>query len=137
VKLELRITRQEIPRLKFKGTNAVDYGKGAYGLDVIKSPPVLRAAKIKPRGRKEEYLGICSPEGDTLKWCISPRKARPTELPTGDGCFLLILKNDTGADLNLTDLRQGHARSGTAHRAEVGAAARPNSIAPRSGVAPA
>jgi uncharacterized protein (TIGR03067 family) len=92
VKLELRITEQEIAGLEFKGTNVVDHGKGAYVLDLTKTPALLDAAKTNERGRKQEYVGIYTLEGDTLKWCVSPRKTRPTDFRTGDGGFLLILK---------------------------------------------
>jgi len=92
VKLELRITEQEIAGLEFKGTNIVDHGKGGYTLDLSQNPARLDAAKASERGRKQEYVGIYSLEGDTLKWCVSPQKARPETFETKKGQFLLILK---------------------------------------------
>ncbi|MBP8260247.1 MAG: TIGR03067 domain-containing protein [Verrucomicrobia bacterium] len=92
VKLELRITEKEIAGLEFKGDKVIDHGKGAYVLDLTKSPAVLDAAKVNEFGRKQEFVGIYTLEGDTLRWCVSPRKVRPKEFRTGDGGYLLILK---------------------------------------------
>jgi uncharacterized protein (TIGR03067 family) len=92
VKLELRISERTIKGLELKGGKVVDHGEGTYVLDLTKSPRHLDASKTNERGRKEEYVGIYSVEGDTLKWCVSRRKTRPTDFQTGDGGYLLILR---------------------------------------------
>ena len=92
VKLELRITEKTMKGLEFKGANVVDHGEGEFALDLSQNPKHLDAWKTNERGRKQSYVGIYTLEGDTLKWCVSPRKTRPAEFRTGDGGFLLILR---------------------------------------------
>jgi uncharacterized protein (TIGR03067 family) len=91
VKLELRITEQTIKGLQFSGTNVVDHGQGEFVLDLAQNPKILDAWKTNERGRKQNFIGIYTLEGDTLKWCVSPRKTRPTEFRSGDGGFLVIV----------------------------------------------
>jgi uncharacterized protein (TIGR03067 family) len=98
VKLELTITEKTMKGLEFKGTNVVNHGEGEYVLDLGQDPKYLDAWKTNENGRKQSFLGIYSLEGDTLKWCVSPRKTRPTEFRTGDGGFLLILKRQKPAE---------------------------------------
>lgn len=97
VQLELTISERTIKGLELKGGKVVDHGEGSHSLDLAKSPRHLDAAKTNERGRKQEYVGIYSIEGDTLKWCVSPRKTRPSEFQTGDGGYLLILKRERKA----------------------------------------
>jgi len=98
VKLELRITEQTMAGLEFKGTNIVDHGQGEFAFDLSKTPPVLDAWKTNERGRKQNFVGIYHLEGDTLKWCVSPRKTRPKEFRSGDGGYLLILKRQKAVE---------------------------------------
>ena len=95
VKLELRITGKVMKGLEFKGTNVVDHGEGEFTLDLSQSPKYLDAWKTNERGRKQNYVGIYTIEGDTLKWCVSPQKVRPQTLETKKGQFLLILKRQS------------------------------------------
>lgn len=99
VKLELRITESAMKGLEFKGTNVVDHGVGEFATDVSQNPKCLDAWKTSERGRKQQYIGIYTIEGETLKWCVSPQKVRPQTFETKKGQFLLILKrqNDTAA----------------------------------------
>ena len=92
VKLELTITETSIKGIESKGQGTIDHGEGAYTLDLTQKSPFLDAAKSNERGRKEEYVGIYSLEGDTLKWCVTRQKQRPTEFATANRAFLLILK---------------------------------------------
>jgi len=98
VKLELRIAEKSMKGLELKGTNVVDHGEGEFALDLSQNPKYLDAWKTNERGRKQSYVGIYTLEGDTLRWCVSPRKTRPTEFRTGDGGFLLILKRQKQAE---------------------------------------
>jgi uncharacterized protein (TIGR03067 family) len=92
VKLELKITESAINGIESKGQGTIDHGEGAYTLDLTQTPACLDATKTNARGRKEEYLGIYSLEGDTLKWCVTRQKQRPTQFETANRAFLLILK---------------------------------------------
>jgi uncharacterized protein (TIGR03067 family) len=92
VKLELRITEKTIKGLEFKGTNVVDHGEGEFALDLAQNPKLLDAWKSNERGRKQNYVGIYTLEGDTFKWCVSPQKVRPETFETKKGQFLLIFK---------------------------------------------
>lgn len=96
VKLELRIAEKTMKGLEFKGKNVVDHGEGEFALDLKQSPKHLDAWKANERGRKQNYVGIYTLEGDTLKWCVSPQKARPETFETKKGQFLLILKRQNG-----------------------------------------
>ena len=96
VKLELRITEKTMKGLEFKGTNVVDHGEGEFALDLGPTPKQLDAWKTNERGRKQNYVGIYTLEGDTLKWCVSPQKVRPETFETKKGQFLLILKRQKG-----------------------------------------
>jgi len=73
----------------------VDHGEGEFTLDLSQSPKHLDAWKTNERGRKQNYVGIYTLEGDTLKWCVSPQKVRPQTLETKKGQFLLILKRQS------------------------------------------
>ena len=92
VKLKITIDEREMHGLQFKGETVVDHGKGTFTLAGDAQPVVLDAVQTNERGRQRQYLGICSLEGDTLKWCVSPQKTRPKEFRSGDGAFLLVLK---------------------------------------------
>jgi len=95
VKLELTITEKTIHGIEIKGDERVDHGEGEYTLDPAADPRQLDGAKAVGRNRKQVYIGIYKLEGDTLKWCVSPQKVRPTTFETRKGQFLLILKRDT------------------------------------------
>jgi uncharacterized protein (TIGR03067 family) len=92
VKLELTISETTIKGIESKGQGTIDHGEGRFTLDLKQSPRWLDAGKTNDRGRKEEYLGIYTLEGDTLKWCVTRQKQRPTRFETADRAFLLILK---------------------------------------------
>ena len=98
VKLELKVTEQTMAGLEFKGTNVVDHGQGEFTFDLTNTPAILDAWKTNERGRKQNFIGICKLEGDTLKWCVSPRKTRPAEFRSGDGGYLLILKRQKAVE---------------------------------------
>lgn len=70
-----------------------DLGAGKFKLDTSTTPWHLDATRTKGSQRGQTYLGICSLEEDTLKWCVSmPGARRPTQFATRDAQFLLILK---------------------------------------------
>jgi uncharacterized protein (TIGR03067 family) len=95
VKLELTITETAIKGIELKGEGTINHGEGTHAFNLKESPRWLDATKTNERGRKEEYLGIYSLEGDTLKWCVSRGKQRPTEFLTAKGSFLVILKRQS------------------------------------------
>jgi uncharacterized protein (TIGR03067 family) len=95
VKLELTITETTIHGLEIKpGGNNVDHGAGEFTLDLSPDPDHLDAAHTNERGRKRAYVGIYTLDGDTLKWCVSPQKTRPTTFETAKGQFLLVLRRE-------------------------------------------
>jgi len=94
VKLELIIKERTMRGIEIKGPDRIDHGEGEYTLQLDANPRHLDAAKTLPRGRKQAYVGIYTLEGDTLKWCVSPQKVRPTSFETKKGQFLLILKRE-------------------------------------------
>lgn len=94
VKLELTFTEKTIHGIEIKQGRRVDHGTGDFFLDLDASPPHLDGKQVNERGRTRSYVGIYALEGDTLKWCVSPKKIRPTTFETMKGQFLLILKRD-------------------------------------------
>ena len=92
VKLELTITEKTIRGLQIKNDGNIDHGEGEYTLDLAADPRHLDAAKTAGGGRKQAFVGIYTLEGDTLKWCVSPQKTRPSTFETAKGQFLVILK---------------------------------------------
>lgn len=95
VKLELTISETAIRGIEIKGEGTINHGEGTHTFNLKESPRWLDATKTNERGRKEEYLGIYSLEGDTLKWCVSRGRQRPTEFLTAKGSFLVILKRQS------------------------------------------
>jgi uncharacterized protein (TIGR03067 family) len=95
VKLEVTITESAIKGIEVKGEGTINHGEGTHTFNLKESPRWLDATKTNERGRKEEYLGIYSLEGDTLKWCVSRGKQRPTQFETVKGSFLVILKRQS------------------------------------------
>ena len=95
VKLEVTITETAIKGIEVKGGDTLNHGEGAHTFNLKESPRWLDATKTNERGRKEEYLGIYLIEGDTLKWCVTRGKQRPTEFLTAKGSFLVILKRQS------------------------------------------
>lgn len=95
VKLEVNITETAIKGIELKGEGIINHGEGAHSFNLKESPRWLDATKTNERGRKEEYVGIYSLEGDTLKWCVSRGKQRPTQFETVKGSFLVILKRQS------------------------------------------
>lgn len=91
VKLEVTIAEKSIKGIELKGEGTINHGEGAHTLNLKEKPGWLDATKTNERGRKEEYLGIYTLEGDTLKWCVSRGKQRPAEFLTAKGSFLVIL----------------------------------------------
>ena len=98
VKLELTITERTIHGIEIQGDTRVDHGEGEYTLELGSDPRHLDAAKTGERGRKQAYIGIYTLEGDTLRWCVSPQKLRPTTFETKKGQYLLILKREKRAE---------------------------------------
>lgn len=96
VKLELTITEKSIHGVTFQGGQRVDQGEGEYTLGLSATPRTLDGAKLRLNGRKDEWLGIYTLEGDMLKWCVAKRK-RPTAFETVKGQFLLILRRERPA----------------------------------------
>jgi uncharacterized protein (TIGR03067 family) len=97
VKLELTFTERTIQGIEIREAERFDHGEGEYTLQLDTEPRRLDAAKSRGAGRKQEYIGIYRLEGDTLKWCVSPRKVRPETFETVKGQYLLILKRDKPA----------------------------------------
>jgi len=94
VKLELTITERTMHGIEIKGDKRIDHGVGEFTLGLTADPCHLDAAKTNERGRKQAFIGIYTLEGDTLKWCVSPQKARPETFETKKGQFLVILKRE-------------------------------------------
>jgi uncharacterized protein (TIGR03067 family) len=92
VKLELTFTEKTIHGIQIKKNGRMDHGTGNFYLDLNANPRQLDGKQVNERGRARAYIGIYTLEGDTLKWCVSPRKVRPTTFETKKGQFLLILK---------------------------------------------
>jgi uncharacterized protein (TIGR03067 family) len=95
VKLEVTITETAIKGIEWKGEGTINHGEGQHVFNLKEKPAWLDATKTNERGRKEEYLGIYALEGDTLKWCVSRGKQRPTQFETVKGSFLVILKRQS------------------------------------------
>jgi uncharacterized protein (TIGR03067 family) len=69
-----------------------DLGTGSYVLDVSTTPWTLDAKGTDGKVKGRDYPGICSLEGDSLKWCVGLKVGqRPSEFKTGGGKFCLIL----------------------------------------------
>lgn len=97
VKIELKITKENIQGFGFKGKDKNDLGAGTFTLKLDQAPNHLDGdKKLDNPNRKEVWLGIYELDGDTLKWCVG-RKKRPTEFETRDGAFLLILKRQASS----------------------------------------
>ncbi|MBM4093664.1 MAG: TIGR03067 domain-containing protein [Planctomycetes bacterium] len=92
VKLEITVTKKTMRGIQIKDDEHVDHGEGEYLLNLASEPARLDAAKSVGRGRKQAYLGIYKLEGNTLRWCVSPQKARPETFETKKGQFLLVLR---------------------------------------------
>jgi len=75
-----RLDNQQLPMNE--GTYKITPGK----------PMQMDGTETNARGRSRVFLGICELSGDTLKWCVSTRKERPTEFETKRPQFLVILK---------------------------------------------
>ncbi len=97
VRLEITATDRTMHGIQIKGDGNTDHGIGEFTLDLAANPRRLDAAKKSERGRREEYIGIYTLEGDTLKWCVSPQKVRPETFETKKGQFLVILKKEKTA----------------------------------------
>ena len=82
MQIELTIKGSTMGGIEIKGSDRIDHGEGEYTLKLDANPRQLDAAKTLPRGRKQAYVGIYALEGDTLKWCVSPQKVRPTTFET-------------------------------------------------------
>jgi len=67
-------------------------GEGSFKLDPTTKPWRMDATGTKGSHKGDTFLGICSVQGDTLKWCVGSADERPTEFATADGNFLLVLK---------------------------------------------
>jgi uncharacterized protein (TIGR03067 family) len=96
-KLELTFDEKSIKGIEIKGNQQVDHGQGDFTLDLTANPRVMDGTQTAANGRARTYLGIYTLEGDTLKWCVSPQKTRPTTFETKKGQFLMILKRDKAA----------------------------------------
>jgi uncharacterized protein (TIGR03067 family) len=72
-----------------------DLGEGTFTIKHSRDGKQLDATRTKGPGSKSgaTYLGIYSLDGDTLKWCVGnpPGKARPDELRSKTGQFLMVL----------------------------------------------
>jgi uncharacterized protein (TIGR03067 family) len=97
VKLVLTIDRTTIRGIELKGTDTIDHGTGDFTLDLAADPRQMDGTQMGERGRARTYLGIYMLEGQTLRWCVSPQKTRPTTFETKKGQFLLILQRDKAA----------------------------------------
>lgn len=93
VHLRLTITPDKMSAVNLDDGNK-DMGNGTFQLDPTRTARELDATGIVLPGKQERmYQGIYKLDGDVLKWCVSPRKgARPTELRTAKGSYLLVLK---------------------------------------------
>lgn len=93
VKLELTFTDKTIHGIQITSDDRIDHGTGDYLLNLSADPHHLDGVRTNERGRKDEWLGIYSLEGDTLRWCVG-RNQRPDRFETVKGQFLLILKRE-------------------------------------------
>jgi uncharacterized protein (TIGR03067 family) len=75
-----------------------DLGEGTFALKHTKDGQQMDATRTKGPGSKRAatYLGIYSLEGNTLRWCVGnpPGKARPGELRSKTGQFLMVLTKE-------------------------------------------
>jgi uncharacterized protein (TIGR03067 family) len=94
VKLEITVTEETMHGIQIKDDGDIDHGAGEYNVDLAANPAQLDAATTAAGGRKQAYIGIYKLEGDTLRWCVSPRKVRPTTFETIKGQYLLVLKRE-------------------------------------------
>jgi uncharacterized protein (TIGR03067 family) len=70
-----------------------DLGEGSYKLDTTATPWTLDATGTKGPHKGQRFLGICSVNGDMLRWCVSgAASGRPREFSTGGPRFLMVLK---------------------------------------------
>lgn len=93
VHFRLTITQTKMSAINLGDKNK-DMGNGVYKLELSKSTKEMDATGVVLPGKQERtYQGIYELDGDTLKWCVTPRKGeRPGEFRTSKGSFLLILK---------------------------------------------
>lgn len=95
IRIELTIKGNTISAIE-NGTK--DLGMGTFSIKDTKEGKQLDATRTKGTGSPmgATYLGICSIEGNTLKWCVGnpPGKTRPTELRSKTGQFLMVLTKE-------------------------------------------
>ncbi|MCX7046901.1 MAG: TIGR03067 domain-containing protein [Candidatus Sumerlaeota bacterium] len=70
VNIELTITTQTMKGTQYQNKDVIEHGVGTYVISPEKSPKILDATKPRGNNNKDEWLGIYSLEGDTLKWCV-------------------------------------------------------------------
>ena len=90
VHLKLTVKGDHIDAERLDG-QALPMNEGTYKITPA-TPMQMDGTEISTRARNRVFLGICELSGDTLKWCVSTRKERPTEFETKSPNFLVILK---------------------------------------------
>ena len=93
VHFRLTITQTKMSAINLGDKNK-DMGNGIFKVDMSKEIKVMDATGVVLPGKQERtYQGIYELDGETLKWCVTPRKGeRPGEFKTAKGSFLLILQ---------------------------------------------
>ena len=72
-----------------RGMATVEYAL----VTVAAAARTIDATRTSMPGKGQTYAGIYELDGDSWRWCVSPRKGeRPTEFVTRKGQFLLVLK---------------------------------------------
>jgi len=71
-----------------------DLGEGTFSIRTVNGIRQMDTTRTKNPGRGQNYNGIYSLDGDTLKWCVSnpPGRERPDSLQSKTGQFLMILQ---------------------------------------------
>ena len=71
-----------------------DLGTGTFTVRTVNGSKQMDATRTQNPGRGQNYNGIYSLDGDTLRWCVSnpPGRERPAELQSRTGQFLMILQ---------------------------------------------
>lgn len=97
VQLRIKGDQIEATQLRLSGEPLRDLGLGTFKLRKKGSIWEIDATRTQEPGRGQTYLGICSLEGNTLKWCSgNAGKARPREFESQPHQQYLMILNRQG-----------------------------------------
>jgi uncharacterized protein (TIGR03067 family) len=93
VNLEVTVQGDRITAKQLNPGADPNLGEGTFQLTVAAAARTIDATRTSMPGKGQTYAGIYELDGDSWRWCVSPKKGeRPTEFVTRKGQFLLILK---------------------------------------------